>query len=65
MTYRQDPARQARAKWHALLNNGQQYAAIDRRGNIIAHGMRPNSHALKVACGVDPALQVVRVADQI
>lgn len=65
MTYKPDPSRTARAKWHALLNNGQQYAAIDRRDNIIAHGMRPNSHAIKVACGVDPALTVVRVADQI
>lgn len=29
MTYRIDPRRKAAARWHALLNNGMHYAAVD------------------------------------
>ena len=32
--YRLDPERKRRAKWHALLNQGQRFALVDADENI-------------------------------
>ncbi|HBS7549507.1 TPA: hypothetical protein MAR07_005295 [Klebsiella pneumoniae] len=32
--YRIDPERKRRAKWHALLNQGQRFALVDNNENI-------------------------------
>lgn len=65
MTYRLDPARKAAQRWHNLLNNGQRFAAVDARGNVIATGTTESAHQIKIARGVNPRLTLVRIADLI
>lgn len=35
MTYRRNPAARARDKWHKALNNGNRFAVVDSKNNII------------------------------
>lgn len=65
MTYRTDPRRKAAARWHALLNNGMHYAAVDDTGRVHATGNTINAPALRAMMRHRPMLKIIRIDDQI
>ncbi|ECL8855610.1 hypothetical protein FT081_22465 [Salmonella enterica subsp. enterica] len=64
MTYRIDPKRKARQKWHAYANNGIRYLVVNATGTVLAAGRYISDWSIATT-SARPGTHIVSVQEEL